>query len=296
MQRAIILFFAFIILCFSHEANCQYLPIGVLPMEYNPSFAGSVGNTRLVTDFRYSNSKNSLSGDGLGLSFSVDKFIPKIHTGIGIVAKGFTAIPINDKEDKYQYGDFSLIVAPKISIKGKYTISPSIDIDYLDINFPGNGYPFTENARFSGFSGNFGILFNAHNYYIGYALRIFKSDDLKNIYSDNLYSAIQIGYSFHKDNSKLSFTPQLAIPIIGNQDISTSWPSYNLGFRYDKFILSPVSQFDYAYPTGFQLGWQNKGWRLLFSNEFAGGYNNNLTFRYIFNQDKKSRHILKSIY
>lgn len=291
MQRAVILFIAFIILCFSHEANCQYLPIGVLPMEYNPSFAGSVDDTRIIGDLRYSDYKKSLTGAGMGLAISADKFISKIKSGIGFVAKGYKELPLDPGIDNYRYGNFSLIFAPKFSLKGKYTISPSIDIKYSCINF-GADFPYNDNSKFMGFSGNIGLLINTQNYYFGYALRVFKSDDLKNIYSEKLYSAIQAGYSFIKVDSKFCFTPQIAIPIIGNEDISILWPSYNLGLRYDKLLFAALSQFDYAYPTGFQLGWQKKGWRYLISNDFAGGYAANLTIRYIFNHDKKSLNIL----
>ena len=51
MQRTTFLFFVLLIMSLSQSAYCQYLPIGILPMEYNPSFAGSVGNSRLVNNF-----------------------------------------------------------------------------------------------------------------------------------------------------------------------------------------------------------------------------------------------------
>ena len=282
MQRTIILFLSIIITTFSHEVYGQYPPIGILPMEYNPSFAGSVGNSRLVSNFSfYKYDQNAYSSIGVGIDLSYDNYFPGFRSGIGIIAK-------NGYSDMNNGGNsignsLELIAAPKISRNGKYTLSPSISIMYYNL------YSKNDNSwssLYDGFSSKFGLLLNTSHYYIGYAAEYLYG-------SSDLTTALQFGYTFQKSiDSKFSFTPQLVLPIFLGGGIGVYWPSYNLGFRYQNFIFGAISQFNYPYPTGFQIGWQKKGWRLILNNDFALEYVANFTLRYIFNHDKKSRNIL----
>ena len=286
MQRLTFLLFTFAVMSFPHGAYCQYPPIGILPMEYNPSFAGSVGNSRIVSNLSYFNQHQSDNkGQSYLIDVSYDKYFPKIRSGIGIITQGsYNAYNILRSTIKYEHWSSSieLAIAPKFSMKGKYTFSPSLSIGYW------NSYRNLDNTKTSiqdGFSSKFGLLFNATQYYIGYAIEYYYGNS-------DAASAFQFGYTFQKSNdSKFSFTPQFAFPILINSGIDVYWPSYNLSFRYDSFILGAISQFGYSYPTGFQAGWQNKGWRILFSNDFKDSYKAYLTLRYIFNHDKKSIHV-----
>ena len=287
MQRVTFLFFAFAIMSFSHDAYSQYLPIGILPMEYNPSFAGSVGNSRIVSNFIYKEPYDGLNYSVSGLyefDLSYDNYFPALRSGIGIVTKvgSYDVDRYSGIDLKIWNTSTELAIAPKISINGKYTLSPSMSLKY---NKFFTYHTETWHRSSDNFYSKFGLLFNASHYYIGYAAEYHYG-------SSGLTTALQFGYTFQKSiDSKFSFTPQFALPIIISPGIYVYWPSYNLSFRYGSFILGAISQFEYTYPTGFQLGWQNKGWRILLSNDFTDRYISNLTLRYIFNHDKKSIHI-----
>lgn len=264
---------------FFHGAYGQYLPIGILPMEYNPSFAGSVGNSRIVSNFSFSNGA-SYYDPGVGMSLSYDNYYPTIRSGIGIIAKSYCF----KIDDKFRDLDTSieLVVAPKISIKGKFTLSPSVSIKYDKFyNYYNDSWHNWDNV-----SSKFGLLFNAPHYYIGYAAEYSYGHS-------GLKTALQFGYTFQRRaDSKFSFTPQLALPIFIDSGLGIFYPSYNLSFRYGSMTLGAISQFEYPYPTGFQVGWQNRSWRILLSNNFKDRYTGNFTLRYIFNHDKKSMNIL----
>lgn len=308
MQRATILFFAFIIMCFSHDSYGQYLPIGAMPMEYNPSFAGSVGNSRIASNVSYYNSNfmdgyNVLYSGRIDLSY--DNYFPSIRSGVGVaINQDYHVQNIDDSPiSKIWSTDIDLILAPKISLKGKYTISPSIGFKYMS-RYGWHDH-YQDMVSKDGFAMQSGLLFNTSHYYIGYAIEYTFNDyyHYNSFGFSGLISAVQFGYTFQKSvNSDFSFTPQLALPILFSSGIGVYWPSYILSFRYKNLIVAATSQFEYSYPTGFQIGWQNKGWRILFSNDFSErndfvkSYDANLSLRYIFNRDKKSKHILNSIY
>jgi len=319
MRRIAFLFFAFVIASFSQEAYGQYLPIGVLPMEYNPSFAGSVGNSRICANGKYSylddgfrlssgSTVNDLYHNGFYASF--DRFFPSIKSGIGLSAERVHEsrkykVPNFEWEHESVRTVVTAVFAPKFSIKGKYTLSPSIDFSFINQDVLYDEIFNSENTNFdlnkNGMSSRVGILFNARQYYVGYAVRIFTSSVNKTgIYFYDFYSTLQLGYTFQKEvDSKFSFTPQLAMSIHNKARYGegiTDWPSYNLSFRYDKFIIGALSKFEYTYPTGLQVGWQNNGWRLLISNDFTYNYDANVSLRYIFNHDKKSINILNNTY
>ena len=274
-------------------AFSQISPIGALPMQYNPSFAGTVGNSRVATNISYHFQNKYYSRKGYGLNLSYDNYFPKIRSGIGITAH---ANGSTNDDDYYitdqQSAGISFIIAPKISLKGKYTISPSLQVSYQNFFQNYNSwYQYYEDGHSTGLVGTAGILFNASHYYIGYSIRIFNSCGLRYRYNDKIHSFLQFGYTFQKsENAKFSFTPQIALPITDESDYLLFWPAYNLSFRYQKYIIGLIG-YDYV-PTGIQLGWQNNGWRLLLSNEFGGTYRANLSMRYIFNMDKKSLNIL----
>ena len=293
MKKIWIIFSLSLGILFPISIFCQSPPLGVLPMKFNSSFAGSTGTSRLVSNFSYQNHNNSISGDSYGLALSYDNYFPGIRSGIGITTSGYSSrSTYNEEKVKHQSANVTVVIAPKFSIKGKYTISPSLDFSYINIYSDVlSYYPSWNYGTHAGISSRFGLLFNARNYYIGYSIRIFRSDGLKYLYRNYFSSVLQLGYTFQKsENAKFSFTPQIALPITDESDYLLFWPAYNLSFRYQKYIIGLIG-YDYV-PSGIQLGWQNNGWRLLLSNEFGNTYRANLSMRYIFNIDKKSLNIL----
>lgn len=323
MKKYCIVFILSTVIVFPTTVFSQYLPVGLMPMEYNSSFAGSAGNSRIYSNTYYRPLSEEYSkGSQFGFYASYDKFLPKLRSGIGFKTSGITSsysgsYYYSDAKSKLRVFNFSAIIAPKISIKGKYTISPSLELGYNNNLFQFNYFQFIYDdqigERIQGehiqnrFSSRASILFNASNYYLGYMVRIYQSK--RSYYSDSddfdFYSAFQFGYSFQKSIvSKFSFTPQLVFPLVANSNsIEWYWPAYNLSFRYEHLIIGAINQFNIAYPIGFQLGWQKNGWRILLSNQFKDPYTNetnkvdytaNFSLRYIFNQDKKSIHILNA--
>lgn len=309
MKKYCIVFIMSAVLVFPATVFSQYyLPVGLMPMEYNSSFAGSAGNARISSNMSFAHNNNEQREyNGYGLHASYDKYLPKLRSGIGIVASELTSTSIYKFDwnplQKYRLSNISLAIAPKISIKGKYTISPSIDLSYYHSESIIKD-PIRQFSINNGFSSAASILFNASNYYIGYMARIYQSESNSyySYYGEfDFYSAFQFGYSFQKNiDSKFSFTPQFVFPMVANSNsIEWYWPAYNLSFRYNHFIISAINQFNISYPIGFQLGWQKNGWRVLVSNEFKDIYREDqytahLSMRYIFNQDKKSIHILNT--
>lgn len=310
---SIVLITSFVLAFPSIVFSQSYLPVGIMPMEYNSSFAGSAGNARISSNTYYRPLNDEYSqGSQFGFYASYDKFLPKLRSGIGFKTSGITSSYSgsyfdSDSKSKGRVFNFSVILAPKISVKGKYTISPSLELgynnNYRHSTWQDKGIFRNWKDTRSGFTSMASILFNASNYYFGYMARIYQ--DKRSYYSDSdefdFYSAFQFGYSFQKSiDSKFSFTPQLVFPLVANsRSFEWYWPAYNLSFRYNHFIISAINQFNTSYPIGFQLGWQKNGWRILVSNEFKDvsredQYTANLSLRYVFNQDKKSIHILNT--
>lgn len=293
-----------ILCCFSpilqSNADCQNLPIGTLPMDYNSSFAGSVEQSRIVTNINYLGDFSDLEPSKKGYYASYDNFFNRLGMGLGITAYYF------DSFYGYNLTSTSLAFAPKLSIKGKYTISPSLDIGYKSGNIDyeddllQNG---SENIRESGFIGRTSILFNSTHYYVGFSIRLFKSEELSlvNNLDDQFTSTLQMGYAFQQnENSKLSFTPQLVFPLghqYGRYKHLVQSPAINLGLRYSNFLFSLISKVNRPIPNGFQLGWQNKNTRIIMTNQLMkdsnsvinSSYTGNLAFRYIVKESDKHR-------
>ncbi|MDO1449143.1 hypothetical protein Q0590_22895 [Rhodocytophaga aerolata] len=133
------------------------IPLGAMPMQYNPSFAGQMGGPRIsssmgydVLKFAYTAAPESRKRS-YSLYTSYDQFISAIRSGIGITAgverdkNSFNSIDINNKhvrQDMTERSRFlSVAVAPKLSIHGKYTLSPSVDIAYATFRSHTIHYP-----------------------------------------------------------------------------------------------------------------------------------------------------------
>lgn len=294
-----------IVLClgilFPISILAQGPPLGVLPMKYNDSFAGSSGKSRVSSNFSFYYEKDGHSNtNGSGFYASYDNFFPGIKSGIGINVNRYFhshSYKSDHFETRFNYvgANISATWAPKISIKGKYTISPSVNIGYSSFDIFDSESYFYENGIHNGVSGRVGILFNTTYYYVGYTVNLIDPQIIQFFYNYGFYSILQFGYTFQKvPDSKFSFTPQFALPIKSKAypgDHNIYWPEYNLGFRYQNYLFSIISRLDISFPTGFLLGWQKNAWRVALNSDFAYYYQADLSVRYIFNLDKKSKHI-----
>lgn len=286
------------------------VPLGVLPMQYNSSFAGEAGGIRLNTAFAYNVMLDSETWKDQDFSYhaSFDKFIPALRTGIGIsvhrgtVADEFTLnAPDGIEVEKLTFSSnrISLAVAPKFSIAGKLTISPSVDFSYgrgkTEANFPANMGPidyahYYKPGEHQWLESRLGLLLNTSKYYIGYTAylmnRHYHNNEETGLLSNEYISYLQAGYTFQRNpDSKFSFTPQFAYRIGANQEMSFGEYIFNAGainfsFRYDKYLAGFNN-------TGIHLGWQNEKVRVVTSiNPFASGDwdfgAGNLSLRYIF--------------
>ena len=314
-------------------------PLGAMPMQLNPSFAGEAGAGRLSSVATHSNlftTKTALSPfsfNSFGFYNSYDRFFSVLRSGIGI-AYGYEGLrmsqtlePVSpdtssttgnanphnyDKSIDNYY--ISLSVAPKISIKGKYTLSPSIDIsqsfallDWVDPLYS----PSIETVKkMRNTSSRFGLLFSGKNFYIGFSLlrlnryRYITADSTFRIprVGDNFAHHflqgkrhyLQLGYTFQRSSeSKFSFTPQLAFIFyerINLRSLFFGYPVMNLTFRYEQYLAGINN-------SGFHLGFQDERLRVMLSSGLglrtgwgpypAGNINGNLSFRYIFKNGDK---------
>lgn len=273
------------------------VPLGVLPMQYNSSFAGESNGARFSSAMAYKNdiaSPFNQQAQMFGSHLSYDQFIPALRSGIGIsLNRESEWFNLKDQSNSRTTGGRSNIgvegevyhyrlsaaIAPKISIKGKYSFSPSIDFTFA--KGKGESQLFIENQ--AGESGNFntnrlqsrvGLLFNTDKYYLGISTYIL---DYSQMFSSRdpqgesrisrstewLVTWVQAGYTFQRSaESKFSFTPQIAYrisPTTFSGDFQTNshiLDAFNFTFRYDKFIGGFNN-------TGVHLGFQNEKLRFL---------------------------------
>jgi hypothetical protein len=294
----------------SFACYSQTIPLGALPMQYNPSFAGEAGGPRFSSNFGL-NADGSIRNNSYAFNTSFDQFIPAIRSGIGF-SGGYYSTSSNRFFSSSGYS-FALAVAPKFSLKGKYTVSPSLDLSYgaADQIFK-NRPNATGDQQINGFNlqSRAGLLANTRKWYVGYALEI----PLRNAYryrgfdglvipssSDTTLSVTkrfnsywQFGYTFQRSpESKFSFTPQIVFKT-GHDGFGLGWNGefryftpvvFNLNFRYNKFIWGINN-------TGVHLGWQTDRIRVMLSNGFGyngreSGYTGNATFRYMLKQNDR---------
>ena len=287
----------------------ESVPLGVLPMQYIGSFAGEAGAPRLNLNSHYYYDRYSLSREqGFGQSLSYDQFIPAIRSGVGLTAgagiglrDGLSSSQIYAREDRHY---LTLSIAPKISIKGKYTLSPSVDLTYVN-NVRDDGVSGgTGESRGGGFGSRIGLLWNTPKYYIGYSLIGINGYHWnRERIPYRFRSAFQLGYTFQKNSeSNFSFTPQLAFYLSSHNTGSLGLNFYNLDYRYGNGFISLASfNLNFRYKkfiwglnnAGIHLGLQNDRLRLMLTNYpgFWGSnkyYIGNLSFRYVFKEKSRS--------
>jgi hypothetical protein len=278
------------------------LPLGALPMQYNGSFAGEAGSPRISTNFGLITGRGTY-GRGYHLTASYDQFIPALRSGIGAtVFSSHAASPLY----KFNRQGLSVAVAPKISLGGKWTFSPSLDLTYdrgrlpfsnsmiNDSLIPSYGYDIEQWQSRAGF------LLNTSKFYVGYSVAVvdhrrvnFTNGDRLRGRPTRFSSYLQLGYTFQKSpESNFSFTPQLTFYIGGDQVFLYNWVddrikvnyfyAFNLNFRYKQFIWGVNNM-------GFHVGWQSQRVKVMASSSIgvAGkhidpGYTGNVSLRYLF--------------
>ena len=291
-------------------------PLGALPMQYNSSFAGEAGGPRISSSFTLQPKLPWRTGHSYAWYTSYDQFIPALRSGIGVmVGRGgmsssdnyYYLSPDPLGRDDFKSNDylFSVSIAPKISIRGKYTLSPSIDFTHGQEDFSRireNEEAAPSNSSYSNYSNQLrhwqsriGLLFNTNKYYIGYSIAVLNRDifSVQNQQRTNLItildtsysytrpqrvmSYLQAGYTFQRTpQSKFSFTPQVMVGIDHNSSypIKLASVAFNLNFKYQQFIFGVNNQ-------GWHVGWQTDKIRLMLTNSIGGDYHGNLSFRYL---------------
>lgn len=251
---------------FSLQCTAQnIIPLGTLPMQYNSGFAGESEKARLITGG--SIGAYSFAGRNYWNNYfaSYDQFFPELRSGIGLTVNGsnhdyyYNRTHYDTRESLLQ-----LSFSPKFSVRGKYTLAPFVDLSYHEYKHPtyySMGNILTGDAT----SGRVGILFNMRKFYFGLTYYAFSTGSYARILLFNSNSGkhpwvLQTAYAFQRmAESKFSFTPHLAFFFIA--------PVYelsfdlNLMFRYKKFIWSLNN-------TGLGLGYQNKNFRILLTQNF----------------------------
>jgi hypothetical protein len=297
MKNIYFLFLMIVVIGMCEKTSAQSRWIGIMPMEFNPSFAGNTGGHRIVALGGYEHSggraKQTSPTSSVGFiklnsplaSISYDNFISKIGSGIGFYmsSRKYSA---GTKEDENSYTSFDalkagLIISPKISIRGKYTIAPSIGLNYKKLRYDSQPSEFlmdfdSINYRPEQYKSDFfyltaGLLFNTENFYVGYAhyLPTFNGAGQKNsfyeeryisynkqnyYYSDKQYGIIQAGYKFQKSkDSKSSYLLQKMVWTNHKLDLITLFISnLSFTFKYRKVLLG-VSTTDHLLGgVGFQ--------------------------------------------
>lgn len=284
------------------------LPLGALPMQYNGSFAGEAGSPRISSNFgfghRYSYLNREYYRGVYHQQITYDQFVPALSTGIGVGAQAAQF------ESLYRgsSGGFSVAVAPKISLNGKYTLSPSLKLEYAAVHAPTRNVLINDTSvvRYGYDSkyllGRAGLLFNTSKFYAGYSVDIaeywafnYDNGPQGSRRLDRFRSYLQLGYTFQRSpESHFSVTPQVAFYIghgvitrrnIYEQFGINLFQGYNVTFRYKEFIWGVNNM-------GLHAGWQGRRLRVMASNavSFEGGfhwhYAGNLSLRYVFRNDK----------
>lgn len=273
------------------------IPLGAMPMQFNSSFAGEAETLRLNTVFSYEHKDNNRNiNQAFGYHASLDRFIPAIRSGVGITVSRYSyqfktrRSPDEDYNIDNENDVFGLVaaIAPKFSIRGKYTLSPSLDFGYRRGNNQMNFAPQYSNINNS-LESRVGLLFNTQKYYVGYSVYLIRHywySNVKPLNQDKGFTSyLQVGYTFQrKADSKFSFTPQLVGAI--TEDFYGQLRLFvlpNFTFRYSHFIAG-------LNHTGIHIGYQNDRLRLMLSG-IPWGYggvgpfsSGNMAVRHIFKE------------
>lgn len=253
---------SFLLCCHALYSPGQTPWVNAIPTLYHPSFAGSTDQLRIATNNILDLDNFNTSGLNLYRTvinqnhLSVDKFIGKIHTGIGMGLR-YSTLTDEGIPRKADYLEGNIAIAPKFSFRGKYTISPSLqitagklrdDFSYVDNGFAGPfvmHYPYT--VRYICVKA--GLMYNTKSFFIGAACiftnKVYSTltDPFRSNYSLTFLERLSFiaGYTFRRsEESKFSFTPVLLFglqPNYWNQFMSKEYhTNIYFNFKYKKAI------------------------------------------------------------
>lgn len=259
-------------------------------MQFNGGFAGEGEKARFVAGggvgSHYFNQRNT-SSTHFG---SYDQFFPKLRSGIGLTYRGYNYGYYHYNivgEFRHRENSLMLSFSPKFSSKGKRTFAPFID---LIVGYAKNSTVLDMPDYRPGVmraSGRIGVLYNSRKFYAGITYYAFTTSVFTELHS--FYRAtghppvLQTGYILQRlPESRFSFTPHLAFFLVTRIYSSKRWYELNLDlnlmFRYKKFIWSLNN-------TGLGLGYQNKRFRILLSQNYIYfnklNLQNSLSLRYV---------------
>lgn len=277
------------------------VPLGVLPTQYNGSFAGEAGSPRLNTLAGVLYNRHYVGGYGAYVAY--DQFIPALRSGVGVAAGhgrnrygGERFSPGHEGGGRGTY--FSAAIAPKFSMGGKLTFSPSLDVL---LNSVGTSFTRpqigTQKSESTAIRSRVGLLLNTEKFYAGYSVLLldristYREMDTTSWRTagrtEKFTSYWQFGYTFGRGTkSKFAFTPQLVFTT-GTRRYSRRGyvlfapTDFNLNFRYKKIIWG-------GNMTGVHIGWQTDKLRIMLSDNLGytrrddPGYAANIALRYIF--------------
>lgn len=219
------------------------------PLDYNAGFAGSKKNDRISFHFNEigDNSKNSY--------FSYDRLVKPLKGGIGVYGnrKNIALSSINNNQEvknEYLLTKVGGIYSPKIILKNKYLISPSLLVDYTKLNFQKKQKLDETNSILlnevneGSVGSKIGILINSKDGYFGYS---FEKQFSATNYNQHSFQA---GYIFNLDE-------KVNIILDGRFNhgllLDNLWRNYtkqfNLAYQYGVLFIGAGLN-DYKYVTG----------------------------------------------
>lgn len=208
--------YCFLLVLLSFAAKAQdpfFVQAYSNPLLLNPSFAGSVGCSRVVMDYRNQwpvNTANYVTS-----TFSYDKHINALHGGLGI-----NYLQDNAGGSIYNTTSMGVIYSPTFIIKKKVSIKPSFQtnffqksLDYSQLTFsdmitPGYGFVYNtlETPNLSsktGFDFSSGILINTTKWNCGAAIYHLNQPDegVLTVWPLSRKISIHASYTFSKNDS-----------------------------------------------------------------------------------------------
>lgn len=248
-------------------------------MLYNPSFAGSAGQGRII-------SMNGMLGmNGSTTHYlSYDQFVPEIYGGVGLYVNrsNLTSIWKANQNTgigliyspKFTYNENSITIAPSVSFEGGY--------QYFNYNLSNVDDNDDDTSRIErGFFAliNSGVLINNRKSFIGISwsdvsrTRISLMKNGKTRFNGGL----QLGRTFSSSQNNLrSFTPVLAVNVYKRtySGVRYNWIA-NFNFKRDKFLWGVNVRSGFS--LGGMIGYQSKALKLGFAvsaGERAYNYSN----------------------
>lgn len=298
--------FLIVILGICEKTFAQSRWIGIMPMEFNPSFAGNSGGHRLVTFAGYTYTRSGVGrskGDYSNrfdkestpiLAFSYDNFISKLSTGIGFFASCSEGSSVaNFKFSGLKTG---IVISPKISFKGKYTIAPSLGLTYKYFGFSFDDFDSNRiKGKYDALNLSAGLLFNTERFYLGYSyyFRPIKGNDTFIYYEDikqsdaftKLYGIVQTGFKYQRNKESVtSYSLQAAVRVDKYFEWTNLFNNLSFTVKHKKvlfgaataegldYLLNGLPAKDAIYAG---IGYQTSKLKIFYSQDLT-----NLQFRY----------------